>query len=247
MHIGGVLVFEPAAGRRHPPIEALRERLAARLGELPRYRQRLSEPHTGGLHWPSWVMDEFFDIERHVRQAELPAPAGEAELLAWAGEYFSIRLDARRPLWEIVSARARRRPLGPGHQDPPLHGRRRRLDRHRPDDPRRRARARPSRPARGSASSDPPGAAPTPATPPEGSPPRRAAALGRGELPRGDRSRRARARRGGRGAVACTRSELREAATRAEAVTELLVGSELIAAPRDQPERADRRRAAGSR
>ena len=103
MHIGGVLVFEPAASRGIPPIEALRERFASRLGEMPRFRQRLSEPRTGGLHWPNWVMDEFFDVERHVWEEELPAPATEAELLAWAGEYFSIRLTRDRPLWEIVS------------------------------------------------------------------------------------------------------------------------------------------------
>ena len=48
-------------------------------------------------------MDEGFDIERHVWQDILPAPGGRTELLAWAGEYFSVRLTRSRPLWEIVS------------------------------------------------------------------------------------------------------------------------------------------------
>ncbi len=104
MHIGGVLVFEPAPGRSGaPPIEEIRERLAARLGELPRFRHRLSEPRTGGLHWPSWVPDEYFDMERHVWQESLPEPAGEEELRDWAGRFFSERLTRSRPLWEIVS------------------------------------------------------------------------------------------------------------------------------------------------
>ena len=36
------------------------------------------------------------------RALPFPAPAGEAELREWAGEYFSRRLDRARPLWEIV-------------------------------------------------------------------------------------------------------------------------------------------------
>ena len=74
----------------------------ARLGEMPRYRQRLSSPRTGGLHWPRWQDDQRFDIGRHVTEAGLPQPGGERELLDWAGDYFSQRLERSRPLWEIV-------------------------------------------------------------------------------------------------------------------------------------------------
>jgi WS/DGAT/MGAT family acyltransferase len=41
-------------------------------------------------------------MARHVFHAALPAPAGDAELLEWAAEYWSQRLDRRRPLWEVV-------------------------------------------------------------------------------------------------------------------------------------------------
>ena len=102
MHIGAVMIFEPPSGERRPSVAILRGELLARLGELPRYRQRLSAPRTGGLHWPSWVEDERFEIARHVHIAGLPAPAGEAELLEWAGEYFSQRLDRARPLWDVA-------------------------------------------------------------------------------------------------------------------------------------------------
>jgi diacylglycerol O-acyltransferase / wax synthase len=101
MHIGGVMVFEPRPGTP-PSLRRLCTHLEDRLGALPRYRCRLSEPHTGGLRWPSWEPDPGFQVEDHVRHAALPAPGGDAELLAWAGDYWSQRLDRSRPLWDTV-------------------------------------------------------------------------------------------------------------------------------------------------
>src|SRR3954462_6231835 len=98
MHIGAVLVFDGDA----PSIEEVREMLSARLDLLPRYRQRLSAHHTGGLRWPEWVEDGRFDLGAHVRHATLPAPGDEAELLDWAADYWSHRLDRGRPLWEVM-------------------------------------------------------------------------------------------------------------------------------------------------
>ncbi len=102
MHIGAVMIFEPPAGEGRPSIATLRTQLLSMLDDLPRYRQRLSEPRTGGLRWPRWVDDERFDIAHHLHLAGLPAPAGEPELLEWAGEFFSRRLDRARPLWEVA-------------------------------------------------------------------------------------------------------------------------------------------------
>ena len=98
MHIGGLLTFEGDA----PDVELVRETLAARLGSLPRYRQRLSAPHPGVLSWPSWVEDSSFDMANHVTRAALPAPGGHAELMEWLAAWWSQRLDRRRPLWEMV-------------------------------------------------------------------------------------------------------------------------------------------------
>src|SRR4051794_38279172 len=98
MHIGAVTIFDGAA----PSIEEIRELLSSRLDVLPRYRLRLSAHHTGGLRWPAWVEDERFDLAAHVRHATLPAPGGDEELLDWAADYWSHRLDRGRPLWELV-------------------------------------------------------------------------------------------------------------------------------------------------
>src|SRR3954452_3382937 len=89
MHIGAVSIFDGDA----PTVEELRELLSARMGVLPRYHQRLSTHRTGGLRWPAWVEDERYDLTAHVRHATLPAPGGEEELLEFAADYWSHRLD----------------------------------------------------------------------------------------------------------------------------------------------------------
>ena len=91
MHIGGVLVFDPLPGGGTPTLARVRRHLERRLDALPRYRQRLSSRTTGGLHWPSWVPDERFDIAAHVTRAALPSPAASAS--AWAADFWSHRLD----------------------------------------------------------------------------------------------------------------------------------------------------------
>lgn len=102
MHIGAVMLLEPRPGGGAPPLGRIRGEIVARLDSLPRYRQRLSTPRTGGLNWPDWETDPDFDIAHHVRAEGLPTPAGTDELREWASEYFSIRLDRYRPLWELV-------------------------------------------------------------------------------------------------------------------------------------------------
>jgi WS/DGAT/MGAT family acyltransferase len=102
MHIGGVMLLDPGPDKAPPALGEVRDELARRLLQLPRYSQRLSAPHTGGLRWPHWERDPDFDIAHHVRRAGLTAPGGIEELREWAGDYYSVRLDRRRPLWEIV-------------------------------------------------------------------------------------------------------------------------------------------------
>ncbi len=102
MHIGAVMVFDAPPDGRAPSREQLREHLADRLKQLPRYHQRLSQAHTGGLSWPEWEDDPAYDPGRHVTRAALPAPGGSEDLAEWASEFFSKRLDRHRPLWEMA-------------------------------------------------------------------------------------------------------------------------------------------------
>ena len=101
MHIGAALLFASPPGAETPAIDAVREHLEQRLDLLPRYRQKLDTPRTGGLSWPSWEPDERFEIAAHVRHAML-SPPGDQRDLEWLSDFYSHRLDRGRPLWEIV-------------------------------------------------------------------------------------------------------------------------------------------------
>jgi len=102
MHIGGALVFDPLPGGGTPAIGEVREQLEQRLDMLPRYRQKLDVPRTGGLAWPCWEQDVRFEIEAHVRHATLPSPGDEREFLDWISDFYSHRRDRSRPLWEMA-------------------------------------------------------------------------------------------------------------------------------------------------
>ena len=102
MHIGAALIFEPVPGGGTPTLEALRDRMASRIGLLPRFAQRLSGTHAGPLTWLTWEADEAFDVAAHLHRVTLPAPGGDAELREWLGEFWSHRLDRHRPLWEMT-------------------------------------------------------------------------------------------------------------------------------------------------
>jgi diacylglycerol O-acyltransferase len=102
MHIGGMLIFDPLPNGKPPTLARLRRHVDRRLDALPRYRQKLSRRRTGRLHRPRWEPDERFDVATHVTRAALPAPGGERELLEWAGDFWSHRVDRARPLWRVV-------------------------------------------------------------------------------------------------------------------------------------------------
>ncbi|HMD56610.1 MAG TPA: wax ester/triacylglycerol synthase family O-acyltransferase [Solirubrobacteraceae bacterium] len=102
MHIGAIMVFDASEHGHVPSRAELCAHLGRRLGRLPRYSERLSRPHTGGLTWPEWQPDPCFALSEHVRRAALPAPGGHEELAEWASGFFSQRLDRHRALWDMA-------------------------------------------------------------------------------------------------------------------------------------------------
>ncbi|MBS1889051.1 MAG: wax ester/triacylglycerol synthase family O-acyltransferase [Actinobacteria bacterium] len=97
MAIGALLVFEG----QPPAQDEFLAQIRSRLHQLPRLRQKLLRPPLG-LGTPFWVDDETFDVHRHVGRATLPAPGGDAELRALAGELLAPPLDRGKPLWELT-------------------------------------------------------------------------------------------------------------------------------------------------
>src|SRR5919108_49487 len=96
MHVAGVMIFEGSP----PPYEELLTAIEARLGLVPRYRQRLAFVPFGQGR-PKWVDDPHLNLRYHVRSTALPSPGSEQQLRELAGRVFSQQLDRDKPLWEI--------------------------------------------------------------------------------------------------------------------------------------------------
>jgi diacylglycerol O-acyltransferase / wax synthase len=96
MVINSVLRFaEPLDWERLAAV--VRRRLVERY---PRFRERVAESRVPG-RGASWRSDTSFDLQRHLHRRALPAPSGEAELRALAGDLASMPLDRDKPLWDM--------------------------------------------------------------------------------------------------------------------------------------------------
>ena len=96
MHVGSVAVFDGPP----PSYGDVVRLLVSRLGDVPRYRQRV---RTVPLHLgrPVWTDDPHFEILYHVRHTAVPGPGSSEQLRNLAGRVFAQRLDMAKPLWEM--------------------------------------------------------------------------------------------------------------------------------------------------
>ena len=96
MHVGAILIFEGP-----PPLYVdLVEHIRSRLGQVPRFRQRIVVPPLEAGR-PLWADDVNFNLTYHIRHTGLPEPGGEEELKQLAARVFSQQLDRSKPLWEL--------------------------------------------------------------------------------------------------------------------------------------------------
>jgi WS/DGAT/MGAT family acyltransferase len=93
--IAGVMIFDAPIDRSRL-IELVHERLLV----YDRFRQRVREL-PWGLGLPRWETDTRFDLNYHLPQVSLPAPAGQAELQQLVGDLMSQPLDRAHPLWRF--------------------------------------------------------------------------------------------------------------------------------------------------
>jgi WS/DGAT/MGAT family acyltransferase len=104
MHVAWSAFLAPTDSAQPPllRIDALRERVGARLNWVPRCRQRLL-PAPLGLGEPRWVDDPSFDVARHVVQLSDPRDAISYESFAAIRDtLLSTPLDRARPLWQLA-------------------------------------------------------------------------------------------------------------------------------------------------
>jgi diacylglycerol O-acyltransferase len=101
MHVAWVGMFRPDPKRPRPTIEGLRESVACRLHQLPRFRQRVASPPPG-FGEPFWVDDAEFDVAAHVTALTEPDEAVTcASFGTLCDALLSEPLDRRRPLWHL--------------------------------------------------------------------------------------------------------------------------------------------------
>jgi WS/DGAT/MGAT family acyltransferase len=102
MHVAWSAFLASAGDAAGPSVEALRDRVSARLEWVPRCRQRLLASPLG-LGEPRWVDDASFDIDHHVVQlGDAQDPISYASFAAIRDTLLSTPLDRARPLWQIA-------------------------------------------------------------------------------------------------------------------------------------------------
>ena len=103
MHVSGLAIYDPSdlvADGGTFGIDNVREMVRGRLHLAPPFRQRLVDVPLQ-LHFPLWIEDPDFDLDRHIRRVGVPAPGGPRELAELAAQLNAVQLDRSRPLWEM--------------------------------------------------------------------------------------------------------------------------------------------------
>lgn len=96
-HVAGLQIFSPPPGYEGDFVADLVSALRTRPPGSP-FNMRLEGSLLG---IPSWVDDEHFDIDYHLRQTRLPAPGNRQQLMDVVARLHSMLLDRQRPLWEM--------------------------------------------------------------------------------------------------------------------------------------------------
>jgi len=100
MHVCGLIVVDPTTIPGGYDFDQFKQELSKRVSDVAMFNRKLKLV-PGKIDFPVWVLDEEFDIERHVHRLAVPSPGGERELSEVAGHLAGIPLDRSRPLWEM--------------------------------------------------------------------------------------------------------------------------------------------------
>lgn len=101
MHVGGLFPFTPPADAKPGFLRALADELRETPEIVAPWGMRLRTPELLKNPLQSWVEDDAFDMEYHVRRSALPTPGDERELGILVSRLHGIQLDFHRPPWEL--------------------------------------------------------------------------------------------------------------------------------------------------
>ncbi len=96
MHIGGCSLY---AG--HLSKDELCSLIERRFDRLPQYRQKAVFAPLNIAH-PTWEDDPDFDLDYHIDEVALPAPADDRVISQVCSQLFTAPLDRNRPLWKLT-------------------------------------------------------------------------------------------------------------------------------------------------
>ena len=100
MHVGSMAIFKPSPDYHGDFFEGFKKLIVSRLRLAPILVSKLEKAPLD-IDNPSWIIDDQFDIDRHIFPASLPAPADRATLARTVGWMHAKLLNRARPLWEF--------------------------------------------------------------------------------------------------------------------------------------------------
>ena len=100
MHVGGLMPFTPPPDA---PPDFLRQLVdESKTNDVVEpWNLKLSHPQLLYTPTQSWVVDDNFDLDYHVRRSALPSPGDERELGILVSRLHGHALDLTRPPWEM--------------------------------------------------------------------------------------------------------------------------------------------------
>ena len=99
MHVAALQIFRKPPGAGEDYVRSVYEQMIAVTEIEPLFLRRPHRSARTAGQW-TWVPDEHFDIEYHVRHNALPRPGRIRELLELCSRLQGQRLSRDRPLWE---------------------------------------------------------------------------------------------------------------------------------------------------
>ena len=98
MHTFKVGILDPSTDPDGWSFDKFHQDIEDRLHLIPPFRWKYA-PAPLGINHPTWIEDEDFNLEYHVRHVACPAPGDHRALCRFMSDVYAYQLDRSRPLW----------------------------------------------------------------------------------------------------------------------------------------------------